>query len=93
MATTKYLNDNNYFHPRYEHDRGEYRTVPDTAQIFSTFPSPHLSYAGGIFDQFLGSALLLICVCAITDSRNMKVREFSVSFLSTICYSLDYVGS
>ena len=62
-------------HARYEHDRGEYRSVPQTAGIFGTFPSPHLSYAGGIFDQFLGTALLLICICAITDRRNMKVRK------------------
>ena len=87
VGNTKYQNDKNYLHPRYEHDRGEYRSVPDTAQIFSTFPSPHLSYAGGIFDQFLGSALLLICVCAITDTRNMKVREFFLPF-TIILYSL-----
>ena len=49
--------------------------MPDTAQIFSTYPSPHLSYAGGIFDQFLGTALVLVCICAITDGRNMKVPK------------------
>ena len=31
---------------RYEHDRGAYRSIPDTAGIFGTFPSDHLSYAG-----------------------------------------------
>ena len=29
---------------RYEHDRGAYRTTPDTAAIFATYPSPHLTY-------------------------------------------------
>ena len=53
----------------YEHDRGEYRSLPDTARIFTTFPSPHLSVLGGIIDQFVGSAVFLICICAITDSR------------------------
>ena len=60
---------------RYEHDRGEYRSIPETAGIFSTYPSPHLSYAGGVFDQFLGTALLLACVCVITDKKNMKVTK------------------
>jgi len=26
----------------YEHDRGAYRTTPDTAAIFATYPSPQL---------------------------------------------------
>ena len=62
----------------YEHDRGEYRTTPDTARIFTTFPSPHLSVVGGIIDQLVGSAVFLICICAITDSRNMRVPKQSV---------------
>ena len=60
---------------RYEHDRGEYRSIPETAAIFSTYPSDHLSFAGGVFDQFLGTALLLACVCAVTDRKNMKVSK------------------
>ena len=59
---------------RYEHDRGGYRITPDTAGIFGTYPSHHLTYAGGVGDQVLGTALLLLCVCAITDQRNMQVR-------------------
>ena len=57
----------------YEHDRGGYRTTPDTAGIFGTYPAPHLTLAGGILDQVVVTALLLLCVCAITDRRNMKV--------------------
>ena len=68
---------------RYEHDRGEYRSIPETAGIFSTYPSPHLSYAGGVFDQFLGTAVLLVCLCAITDKSNMQVR------LWKLCITLD----
>jgi glycerol uptake facilitator-like aquaporin len=58
---------------RYEHDRAVYRSIPETSGIFSTFPSTHLSFFGGIFDQFLGTFLLLVCICAITDKRNMQV--------------------
>ena len=31
--------------------------------------------AGGAFDQFLGTMLLLLCICAITDPRNMKLEK------------------
>ena len=59
----------------YEHDRSVYRSIPETAGIFATYPSPHLTTAGGAFDQFLGTFLLLLCVCAITDPRNMKLDK------------------
>ncbi|XP_023336662.1 aquaporin-7 [Eurytemora carolleeae] len=59
----------------YEHDRGAYRTTPDTAGIFATYPGRHLSWAGGVGDQFLGTAMLLICLCAITDRKNMNVSK------------------
>ena len=59
----------------YEHDRGSWRSTPDTAGIFSTYPGPHLTLAGGILDQVVVTALLLTCVCAITDRRNMKVSS------------------
>ena len=57
----------------YEHDRGSWRSTPETAGIFSTFPGTHLSLVGGILDQTVVTALLLTCVCAITDRKNMKV--------------------
>ena len=72
---------------RYEHDRGGYRITPDTAGIFGTYPSHHLTYAGGVGDQVLGTALLLLCVCAITDKRNMQVR-CSREIFFVIRYSL-----
>ena len=62
-----------YSAARYEHETGGYRVTPDTAGIFGTFPSTHLTYQGGMGDQILGTALLLLCVCAITDKRNMQV--------------------
>ena len=57
----------------YEHDRGGYRVTPDTAAIFATFPAHHLTLLGGLTDQLVGTALLLLCICAITDRNNMKV--------------------
>jgi len=59
----------------YEHSSGAYRKTPDTAAIFATYPSNHLTWAGGVGDQILGSALLLIALCAITDNKNMKVSK------------------
>jgi len=41
-----------------------------TAGIFATYPQPFLSSAGGLVDQIVGTALLLLLICAITDARN-----------------------
>ncbi|KAK6179976.1 hypothetical protein SNE40_012213 [Patella caerulea] len=43
-----------------------------TAGIWSTYPQAHLSTLNGFGDQIFGTAILLICVLAITDGRNMK---------------------
>ena len=42
-----------------------------TAGIFATYPQPFLSvFPGGFIDQVVGTALLVIGILAITDSRN-----------------------
>jgi MIP family channel proteins len=41
-----------------------------TAGIFATYPQPHLSIAGGVVDQVVGTALLMAGVLAVTDQRN-----------------------
>ena len=41
-----------------------------TAGIFSTYPAPFLSSFGGLIDQFVGTAILLLVICALGDSRN-----------------------
>ena len=41
-----------------------------TIGIFGTYPNPDLSIFGGFFDQFFGTALLIIFVLAITDKNN-----------------------
>ncbi len=41
-----------------------------TAGIFATYPQPFLSTAGGLVDQIVGTALLLLLVLAIGDGKN-----------------------
>ncbi len=41
-----------------------------TAGIFATYPQPFLSLAGGLVDQIVGTALLLLLVFALGDARN-----------------------
>ena len=42
-----------------------------TAKIWATYPQPWLSNLGGLIDQIVGTALLLIGVFAISDTRNV----------------------
>jgi MIP family channel proteins len=44
-----------------------------TAGVFATYPQPFLSLGGGLVDQVVGTALLMLGVFAIGDSRNMNV--------------------
>jgi MIP family channel proteins len=41
-----------------------------TAGIFSTYPQPFLSTFGGLVDQIVGTALLMLVISAIGDARN-----------------------
>lgn len=41
-----------------------------TGSIFATYPAPFLSTAGGLVDQFVGTAILLLVICALSDTRN-----------------------
>jgi len=41
-----------------------------TAGIFATYPQPFLSLAGGLVDQIVGTALLLLLVFALGDAKN-----------------------
>lgn len=41
-----------------------------TAGIWSTYPGDHLTIVGGLIDQIVGTALLILCIFAITDERN-----------------------
>ena len=41
-----------------------------TAGIFATYPQAYLSIAGGFFDQVVGTALLMLLILALGDTRN-----------------------
>ncbi|XP_056335684.1 aquaporin-10b [Danio aesculapii] len=41
-----------------------------TAGIFSTYPADYLSLWGGVVDQIIGTAALLVCVLALGDAHN-----------------------
>ncbi len=42
-----------------------------TAGIFATYPQPFLSNFGGLVDQIVGTALLVLIISAISDARNL----------------------
>ena len=46
-----------------------------TAGIWATYPQPWLSTAGGLVDQIVGTALLMIVIFALSDSRNMAPQS------------------
>ncbi|XP_049890354.1 aquaporin-10b [Epinephelus moara] len=46
-----------------------------TAGIFATYPADYLSVWGGIMDQVIGTAALLLCVLAIGDQRNGSLPD------------------
>jgi MIP family channel proteins len=48
-----------------------------TAGIFATYPQPFLSLAGGLVDQIVGTALLVIGVFAIGDGKNMAAPSWT----------------
>jgi len=41
-----------------------------TAGIFATYPQPFLSTAGGLVDQIVGTALLILIIFGLGDSKN-----------------------
>ncbi|XP_072214764.1 aquaporin-10 [Excalfactoria chinensis] len=45
----------------------------ETASIFATYPAEHLSLSNGFLDQVVGTAVLMVGILAITDTRNRAV--------------------
>jgi MIP family channel proteins len=57
----------------YEFDGGTRQVLgpQGTAGIWATYPQPFLStYPGGLIDQIVGTALLVLCIFALNDRRN-----------------------
>ncbi len=55
-----------------------------TAGIFATYPQPFLSTFGGLIDQIVGTALLMLVISAIGDARNNTIGNLgpiAVGFL------------
>lgn len=52
-----------------------------TASIWSTYPAEGISRGIGFIDQIVGTALLLLCIRALADERNMAVPNFLMPFL------------
>jgi glycerol uptake facilitator protein len=48
-----------------------------TAGVFATFPSLPESFTTGLVDQILGTAILLLLVCALADARNQPLAGFT----------------
>lgn len=46
-----------------------------TAGIWATYPQPWLTTTGGLIDQIVGTALLVMVVFALSDSRNMPPQS------------------
>jgi MIP family channel proteins len=46
-----------------------------TAGIWATYPQPWLSTTGGLIDQIVGTALLILVVFALSDSRNLQPQS------------------
>jgi len=59
-----------------------------TAGIFATYPQAYLSIGGGLVDQIVGTALLMIGVFAIGDPKNMAAP----SWLGPILVGLLVIG-
>lgn len=62
------------YYEAFNHFDGGTRTVTGdkaTAGIFATYPQPFLSaFPGGLVDQIVGTALLVLCVFALGDNKN-----------------------
>ncbi|KZT36216.1 aquaporin [Sistotremastrum suecicum HHB10207 ss-3] len=59
-----------YFHALDAFEGKGVRTVPGTAALFATYAMGYETSVSCFFDEFLGTALLVIGVLAITDKKN-----------------------
>ena len=79
---SKKYSDIYYHNHRFEHQIGEFRPVPQTSEIFATYPAPYVSIFGAFLDQFLASSILLFCLSAIYDKRNKVNFIWESAYLS-----------
>ncbi|KIJ47799.1 hypothetical protein M422DRAFT_45555 [Sphaerobolus stellatus SS14] len=55
---------------------GGKRTVPGTAGLFATYAAHYLTSVSAFFDEFLGTALLVMVILAVTDKSNLAPRPY-----------------
>nr|XP_008164587.1 aquaporin-7 [Chrysemys picta bellii] len=46
-----------------------------TAGIFATYPAPYMTLLGGFVNEFLATAVLMLCILAIYDKKNNGALE------------------
>uniref|UniRef100_A0A3P8PKX7 Aquaporin 7 n=1 Tax=Astatotilapia calliptera TaxID=8154 RepID=A0A3P8PKX7_ASTCA len=61
-----------YYEAIHDYCRGNLTVTGEkaTAGIFATYPAPYLSLIAGFFDQVFGTAMLLLCLMALSDQKN-----------------------
>ncbi|XP_067104859.1 aquaporin-9b [Osmerus mordax] len=55
-----------------------------TANIFASYPAPHLSVLNGFVDQVIATGALILCILAITDGKNIGAPKG----MEPLCISL-----
>ncbi|EKM51661.1 uncharacterized protein PHACADRAFT_261926 [Phanerochaete carnosa HHB-10118-sp] len=61
----------NYIHAIDAVEGGRHiRTVPGTAGLFGTYPAEYMTSVSCFFEEYLGTTILLLVICAVTDKRN-----------------------
>ncbi|MEW5974636.1 MAG: MIP family channel protein [Acidobacteriota bacterium] len=72
----------------YDHGVRAVSGAQATAGIFATYPQPFLSTLGGLVDQVLGTALLVLLIFALLDTRNLapgaNVAPFLIGLVVTL---------
>nr|AVL92588.1 aquaporin-3 [Heteropneustes fossilis] len=58
--------------------------------IFATYPNDHLTTANGFFDQFIGTAALIVCILAIVDPYNNPIPQGLEAF--TVGFTILVIG-
>uniref|UniRef100_A0A914W4K6 Aquaporin 9 n=1 Tax=Plectus sambesii TaxID=2011161 RepID=A0A914W4K6_9BILA len=55
---------------KFDHGTRAVRGVGATAGIFASYPDAYVSVFGGLLDQIVGTAILGLIICMVTDRRN-----------------------
>ncbi|NXN93701.1 AQP7 protein, partial [Rhinopomastus cyanomelas] len=75
-----------YYDALYDFSKGNFTVTGPTAtaSIFSTYPAPYASLAGGFFSEFMASVMLLIGILIIHDEKNNAALKGTQALLTGI---------